>query len=188
MLAVVVVVASTACGGDPATSASAGSGGSGATETLSPQLMVAHGPNTQEWETTVVLDENSRAELVEQFAAVVADFEAADAAGDWVGDPLATDPAELEAIDLDENFLVTGGYYCLSGDPRLVVEPDQLVLHLDSALACDAPQPVSSIFVVPRSLTSGTFTLETVEAGAGDRHTAIVVEDWVIAEHAGNDG
>ncbi len=52
---------------------------------------------------------------------------------------------------------------------------------LHTARTCgNGPRPVSSIFVVPRSLTTGTFTLTTIEKGIDTSGDAIVVENWEV--------
>ena len=150
----------------------------GARRTLAPQLLVRHG-ELREWETAVYVDEEDRKALIERFEETVADFEAADEAGFAAGEALATDPAEIEGIDLAENFIVTGGYYCDDGGLRLEVGPTELVVHVHDNLDCDAPQPVSSIFVVPREATSGTFTLRTEEGGT-DVGRVVTVDDWAV--------
>lgn len=143
-------------------------------ERLAPDLLVRHG-ETREWTAAVYLDEEARADLVDRFNATVDDYEAAEEAGYQSGDPLDTDRAEIEAIDLGENFIVTDGYYCGDGDTRLEVTPDALLLHSENTTSCEAPQPVSSIWVVPRSAVAGSFTL-----GEPGSENPVVVDGWEV--------
>lgn len=155
-LAVVLVAAvliAAACGTEDQTTLTQTPG-----ERFAPDLLVRHG-DRQEWGAAVYLDEATRAGLVDLFTATVDGFEAAVEAGYRRGDPLDTDPAELDAVDLEENFIVTDSYYCGDGDLRLEVTPNALFIHGDNTTSCESPRPVSSIWVVPRSAVSGSFTV-----------------------------
>lgn len=167
---VAVALIAAACGADDQATVTQAPG-----ERLAPDLLVLHG-DTPEWRAAVYFDEEARAGLVELFATTAAGFDAAQDAGYRDGDQL-TDAAAIEAIDLDENFIVTDGYYCGDGDIRLEVTSDALVLHSENTTSCDSPRPVSSIWVVPRSAVADSFTV-----GEPGSENLLVVDNWEVDE------
>ncbi len=183
---VVAIVLAAGCGGaddeqaaaEPV-SAEGGGGGDGAVEglVLEPLLWIDNGPEGSEYTLDVYIGDEGKQQLLSLVAEAAAGYPTVRPDADD-GTEVPVDLSLIEDTDPEQYFFVIDGYYCTSGGLFLDVAGTTMQIDRTTDVACDAPQPVSSVFRVDRSLIpDGTFSV------LGQYETERVeVTDWVVTE------